>query len=194
MFAFDYWERFGNAVAGKSPFPAPPKVTPECGLTINKKGPLRCQSSSRFKREEDKNEPVKKRKALGYSIGKEIEALIGKDNQNCRMWDECKTKLPEGQVYLRVTTTYTECCHTVHFLSSVQDKFLCVCCQELVFQPVTTECAHNVCKTCLQRSFKAKVFTCPACRHDLGKDHKLEVNKPLSKCLLALFPGYDASR
>nr|AWN02133.1 ubiquitin-like protein [Portunus sp. CY-2018] len=139
----------------------------------------RKRSLEKNNEEEDKNEPVKKRKALGYSIGKEIEALIGKDNQNCRMWDECKTKLPEGQV---------------HFLSSVQDKFLCVCCQELVFQPVTTECAHNVCKTCLQRSFKAKVFTCPACRHDLGKDHKLEVNKPLSKCLLALFPGYDASR
>lgn len=80
------------------------------------------------------------------------------------------------------------------FLSSVQDKFLCVCCQELVFQPVTTDCGHNVCKTCLQRSFKAEVFTCPACRHNLGKDHKMQVNKPLSQCLLALFPGYDASR
>lgn len=23
---------------------------------------------------------------------------------------------------------------------------MCVCCQELVYQPVTTECLHNVCK------------------------------------------------
>lgn len=23
---------------------------------------------------------------------------------------------------------------------------MCVCCQELVYQPVTTECFHNVCK------------------------------------------------
>lgn len=158
----------------------------ECDSNQNKKAKGKKEKIKNNKRslekkneEEDKNEPVKKRKSLGYSIEKEVETLIEKDIQNCRMWEECKTKLHEGQVC---------------FLSSVQDKFLCVCCQELVFQPVTTECAHNVCKTCLQRSFKAEVFTCPACRHDLGKNHKLEVNKYLSNCLLALFPGYDTTR
>lgn len=32
------------------------------------------------------------------------------------------------------------------FLSKVEETFQCICCQELVFQPVTTVCQHNVCK------------------------------------------------
>lgn len=130
-------------------------------------------------KEEKPASAKKKRKSTGYSVEKEVEALIEQDAQNSRLWEECKVQLSEGQAY---------------FLSSVQDKFLCVCCQELVFQPVTTDCSHNVCKTCLQRSFKADVYTCPACRHDLGKNHKMQVNKPLSEVLLALFPGYAAAR
>ncbi|XP_016114723.1 E3 ubiquitin-protein ligase UHRF2-like [Sinocyclocheilus grahami] len=33
-----------------------------------------------------------------------------------------------------------------NFLRKVEQMFMCVCCQELSFQPVTTECSHNVCK------------------------------------------------
>lgn len=32
------------------------------------------------------------------------------------------------------------------FLSKVKEAFQCICCQELVFRPVTTVCQHNVCK------------------------------------------------
>lgn len=32
------------------------------------------------------------------------------------------------------------------FLSKVEEMFLCICCQEVVHQPITTECQHNVCK------------------------------------------------
>ena len=32
------------------------------------------------------------------------------------------------------------------FLSDVGEKFLCICCQEVVFEPVTTACGHNTCK------------------------------------------------
>ena len=32
------------------------------------------------------------------------------------------------------------------FLDRVQETFCCICCQELVFKPVTTVCSHNVCK------------------------------------------------
>ena len=32
------------------------------------------------------------------------------------------------------------------FLSKVNEAFQCICCQELVFRPVTTVCLHNVCK------------------------------------------------
>ncbi|KAL0161591.1 hypothetical protein M9458_045316, partial [Cirrhinus mrigala] len=47
---------------------------------------------------------------------------------------------------------------------------------------------------CLQRSFKAEVYTCPACRHDLGKNYQMTVNKPLQAILTQLFPGYSSGR
>ena len=30
---------------------------------------------------------------------------------------------------------------------------MCICCQEVVCQPVTTPCAHNICKVTAQPSF-----------------------------------------
>lgn len=36
------------------------------------------------------------------------------------------------------------------FLSKVKEAFQCICCQELVFRPVTTVCQHNVCKVRMQ--------------------------------------------
>lgn len=47
---------------------------------------------------------------------------------------------------------------------------------------------------CLQRSFKAEVYTCPACRHDLGKNYSMAVNKSLQDILNQLFPGYNNGR
>lgn len=32
------------------------------------------------------------------------------------------------------------------FLNKVEEVFLCICCQEVVYQPITTECQHNVCR------------------------------------------------
>uniref|UniRef100_A0A8C4GPQ2 E3 ubiquitin-protein ligase UHRF n=1 Tax=Dicentrarchus labrax TaxID=13489 RepID=A0A8C4GPQ2_DICLA len=78
--------------------------------------------------------------------------------------------------------------------SSFNQIFMCVCCQELAFQPITTVCSHNVCKTCLQRSFRAKVYTCPACRHDLGKDYVMTQNVTLQLLLDQFFPGYSKGR
>lgn len=49
-------------------------------------------------------------------------------------------------------------------------------------------------QSCLLRSFKAEVYSCPNCRHQLGKDYSMETNKQLQKVLLSLFPGYDAGR
>uniref|UniRef100_A0A4W5M7U8 E3 ubiquitin-protein ligase UHRF n=1 Tax=Hucho hucho TaxID=62062 RepID=A0A4W5M7U8_9TELE len=76
----------------------------------------------------------------------------------------------------------------------VEQTFMCVCCQELAYQPITTVCTHNVCKTCLQRSFRAEVYTCPACRHDLGKDYVMVLNKTLQLLLDQFFPGYSKGR
>jgi hypothetical protein len=40
------------------------------------------------------------------------------------------------------------------FLSKVEEAFQCICCQELVFRPVTTVCQHNVCKVSRQKVWK----------------------------------------
>ena len=81
-----------------------------------------------------------------------------------------------------------------NFLKKLEQSFMCVCCQELVYQPVTTECFHNVCKDCLQRSFKAQVFSCPACRHDLGQNYVMVLNETLQTLLDLFFPGYSKGR
>ncbi|EGW13911.1 E3 ubiquitin-protein ligase UHRF2 [Cricetulus griseus] len=47
---------------------------------------------------------------------------------------------------------------------------------------------------CLQRSFKAQVFSCPACRHDLGQDYVMIPNETLQALLDLFFPGYSKGR
>ncbi|MBN3319977.1 UHRF1 ligase, partial [Atractosteus spatula] len=131
---------------------------------------------------EEKSSPAKhspkKMKVEPYKLTKEQKALIKEDELNKKLWDEAMGSLKEGP----------------RFLNKVEEVFLCICCQEVVYQPVTTECQHNVCRECLQRSFKAEVYTCPACRHDLGKNYSMSINKPLQAILNQFFPGYSSGR
>uniref|UniRef100_A0A672PDX8 E3 ubiquitin-protein ligase UHRF n=1 Tax=Sinocyclocheilus grahami TaxID=75366 RepID=A0A672PDX8_SINGR len=120
----------------------------------------------------------KKMKVEAYKLSKEQKALIKDDELNKKLWDEAMESLNLGP----------------RFINKVEEVFLCICCQEVVYQPITTECQHNVCRECLQRSFKAEVYTCPACRHDLGKNYQMTVNKPLQAILTQLFPGYSSGR
>ncbi|OXB62771.1 hypothetical protein ASZ78_017067 [Callipepla squamata] len=48
--------------------------------------------------------------------------------------------------------------------------------------------------SCLQRSFRAEVFTCPACRYDLGRGYTMVPNKILQTLLDQFFPGYSKGR
>ncbi|XP_061681405.1 E3 ubiquitin-protein ligase UHRF1 isoform X1 [Syngnathoides biaculeatus] len=128
-----------------------------------------------------KNSPSKSPKKVKvevYKLSGEQKALIKNDTQNKKVWGEAMESLSLGP----------------KFLNKVEEVFLCVCCQEVVYRPITTECQHNVCKECLQRSFKADVYTCPACRHDLGKNYSMTVNKALQEILNQFFPGYSNGR
>ncbi|KAG7477048.1 hypothetical protein MATL_G00089440 [Megalops atlanticus] len=123
--------------------------------------------------------PVKRLKEVeAFQLSEQQKALILEDDLNRKLWDEAMGFLKEGP----------------NFLRKVEQIFMCVCCQELAFQPITTVCLHNVCKTCLQRSFRAEVYTCPACRHDLGKDYVMVLNKTLQVLLDQFFPGYSKGR
>ena len=33
-------------------------------------------------------------------------------------------------------------------LDKIQEAFMCIVCQEVVYQPITTPCLHNICKVC----------------------------------------------
>ncbi|KAM9338548.1 E3 ubiquitin-protein ligase UHRF2 [Symphorus nematophorus] len=125
-------------------------------------------------------EPPSKRVRIEetFQLSEQQQQLIREDTANKKLWDEAMEHLKEGP----------------NFLRKMEQIFMCVCCQELAFQPITTVCSHNVCKTCLQRSFRAKVYTCPACRHDLGKDYSMTQNVTLQLLLDQFFPGYSKGR
>ncbi|KAI0233000.1 E3 ubiquitin-protein ligase UHRF1 [Lamellibrachia satsuma] len=121
----------------------------------------------------------KKRKSTGYKVDANVAKLIKADSENEKVWQEALKTTSEGPQ---------------KFLEHVSEMFMCICCQEIVFKPITTSCKHNICKPCLQRSFKAEVYSCPACRTELDKDCSMGVNKMLSSVLNKLFPGYESGR
>jgi len=47
---------------------------------------------------------------------------------------------------------------------------------------------------CLQRAFKAEVYSCPTCRAELGKNYKMNINQNLAAALNGLYPGYESGR
>ncbi|XP_010560550.1 PREDICTED: E3 ubiquitin-protein ligase UHRF1 isoform X2 [Haliaeetus leucocephalus] len=120
----------------------------------------------------------KKTKVEPYKLTSQQKSLIKSDEANEKLWNEVLEALKDGP----------------KFLNKVEEAFLCICCQEVVFRPVTTVCQHNVCKDCLDRSFKADVYSCPACRYDLGKNYTMQVNETLQTILTQLFPGYGNGR
>ncbi|CAI6375138.1 unnamed protein product [Macrosiphum euphorbiae] len=132
--------------------------------------------------ESDENLPKKKdeKKAkMHYKLEKEAETLIAADSGNKKYWDDCKALLKDGKKA---------------FLDRIEETFMCICCQDIVFEPITLECAHNICKGCLKRSFKSEVYQCPACRAELGKKYSMNINITLANTLLHFFPGYNAGR
>ncbi|NWS20787.1 UHRF1 ligase, partial [Pachyramphus minor] len=72
----------------------------------------------------------KKTKVEPYKLTAQQKSLIKSDEANEKLWNEVLEALKDGP----------------KFLSKVEEAFLCICCQEVVFRPVTTVCQHNVCK------------------------------------------------
>uniref|UniRef100_A0AAQ4P4M7 E3 ubiquitin-protein ligase UHRF n=1 Tax=Gasterosteus aculeatus aculeatus TaxID=481459 RepID=A0AAQ4P4M7_GASAC len=142
------------------------QVRPQAHLYMSESSPAAEPPSKKVKMEET------------FQLSEQQQQLIREDTANKKLWDEAMGYLKEGP----------------NFLQKMEPIFMCVCCQELAFQPITTACSHNVCKTCLQRSFRAQVYTCPACRHDLGKDYVMSQNATLQVLLDQFYPGYSKGR
>ncbi|XP_012145319.1 ubiquitin-like with PHD and ring finger domains 1 [Megachile rotundata] len=138
--------------------------------------PTKEEKSSSSKIDEP---PKKKQKREGYELESEIVKFIDEDQINAKLWDECRITLADGKAA---------------FLQQVSERFTCPCCLEVVYNPVTTPCTHNICLTCLKRSFSSGVHYCPSCRFLLDKNYKMDVNEALSSALLLLYPGYEGGR
>nr|XP_039255281.1 E3 ubiquitin-protein ligase UHRF1-like [Styela clava] len=123
--------------------------------------------------------PNKKSKIIAYKITADVKEFIKLDEANSKLWDEVKECAEEGQI---------------NFFQKLEEVFTCICCQDVVYKPITSECKHNICKSCLKRSFNAEVYSCPTCRFELGKNYKFVVNENLQNALLKLLPGYDNGR
>uniref|UniRef100_A0A2S2PRQ6 RING-type E3 ubiquitin transferase n=1 Tax=Schizaphis graminum TaxID=13262 RepID=A0A2S2PRQ6_SCHGA len=130
------------------------------------------------KKKDEKKGSVKKPK-IQYKLEKEGEEFIKADAANKKYWDDCKKLLKDGQKA---------------FLNRVEETFMCICCQDIVFEPITLECSHNICKGCLKRSFASEVYQCPSCRAELGKSYLMNINTLLANTLLYFFPGYNRGR
>lgn len=168
------------------------KLTEELGLTLQyPEGYLETQAkkeaekgnkknsteNSKRKRDLDSslNGASKKSKAA-YTLAKNILSAAKLDACNDKLWQELTTGVESYK----------------SFLDAVTEKFMCICCQEIAFEAVTTKCGHNTCKSCLQRAFKAGVESCPVCRCEIDKN--IEINPHLDALLRQLFPGYEAGR
>ncbi|XP_001602205.2 E3 ubiquitin-protein ligase UHRF1 [Nasonia vitripennis] len=122
---------------------------------------------------------AKKKRKVSFKLSSEMKNLIKKDLPNTKLWNQCNEFLSEGkQAYFEKIST----------------EFACIVCQDLVIKPITTPCGHNICITCLKRSFAASSYACPMCRAALDKNYEMNVNETLSSILLLMFPGYDKTR
>nr|QVX32599.1 UHRF1/2 [Platynereis dumerilii] len=166
------------------------KGTPGKGTPKGEKGKRKrkvIESDDEEEEDKEKEEDVEnnnnnksaKKPKVSYKVPTESADLIKKDDKNRKLWDEAMEATCEG---------------AQKFLAKVEELFACICCQDIVFKPVTTDCAHNICKSCLSRSFKAEVYSCPTCRAELGENYKMPINTTLEKVLLKMFPGYENGR
>ncbi|KAK1129927.1 hypothetical protein K0M31_019624 [Melipona bicolor] len=140
---------------------------------ISKKRNLHMEESATTNEEKKK-----RRKFEGYKLESEIVKYIEQDRTNVKLWDECRKALQNGKPA---------------FLQYVSERFTCPCCLELVYKPITTPCAHNVCVNCLKHSFLMGGRCCPSCRYLFNENYKVTINTFLSSALSLLYPGYKGS-
>lgn len=162
--------------------PTPAPWTPEGKKHIEAHGledviyPENYQEKKRKSDDSDEEVPKKKSKIVAFDLG-ELKKDVEEDQLNEAKWEEVNKFLSDGKV---------------KYLEELRKIFECICCQDLVFKPVTTPCKHNFCNTCYKNARKVMGKVCPLCKGEINEDVK--VNTHLEKVLLSLFPGYEVDR
>ena len=68
-------------------------------------------------------------------------------------------------------------------------EFLCNVCKELMYEPVTTNCGHNFCRSCLVSWMeRKKKFNCPTCRNKISHNWRMPTNKVVWNAMQTMFP------
>ena len=82
-------------------------------------------------------------------------------------------------------------------VSSMQEEFTCVICQELFVNAYTLPCAHSFCEWCIKEWMKKKGHKdCPICRKKITSDpvHSLALDNAVSKLVEKLSPDEQKER
>ncbi|KAJ2730993.1 hypothetical protein IW152_004871 [Coemansia sp. BCRC 34962] len=128
-------------------------------------------------------EPVgtRTKKVYTCSPSPELLEMIRLDAANKRMWTTmADTSYESDGKYLEALC---------------DNALMCPICQELVQQPVTTSCGHNICNPCLCKAMRQYGVICPICRSGIADMGSIEtvrsiVNQDLVTILKALIPAY----
>ncbi|KPJ15503.1 E3 ubiquitin-protein ligase UHRF1 [Papilio machaon] len=128
-----------------------------------------------------KNPNTKNTKINSNLLTPEEQEAIESDTLNSKLWKECLSVCHESG--------------KKEFIEQVTQAFLCIICQDVAVNPITTPCCHNFCLACLKLAFKSNAKCCPCCRRGLQEPPSSEnVNEHLRAALRAVMPGYDAGK
>jgi len=140
----------------------------------DKKGKKR-KNSGEAGDEEVKQKKEKKVTVSKYKVAADLVKAMKEDKPNSKVWKELLEKDYKTRKEL---------------VAAVEESFSCVVCMGVVTMPVTLECLHNFCNSCITRGVKAEGAVCPMCRAEIDPK-KLEVNEKLRTVLNMVFPGYE---
>jgi hypothetical protein len=125
-----------------------------------------------------------------FQVPQEARDLITQDSTNANIWNRI-VNFPGKSIK--------------EFLGKIREEFNCPICFNLVLKPITTNCAHNACSSCLKNSVRHYGNKCPICRAILFEEvidlpefkqvntlvkivEQHSVNENLGKALTHFFP------
>ncbi len=108
-----------------------------------------------------------------FKVPENLSKLIKEDRVNTKLWEELLSK-PMGT--------------KLDFTNLVEEFFNCLICMDVISDPVSTACGHNLCYGCLRRLVRSDAPDCPACRTKL-KEQDNKRNTELRDALRAILPG-----
>ena len=143
------------------------------------------------KRKREDEEAAPKKKKIAYEPPSQLQQLLELDVRHRETWEAILARSADAS----------------EFVSEVTKVFKCPFCYQGLDNPVTLQCGHSVCQTCLQKSFLESGVKCPNCWISLmeenGRDDEqlidawneapLPINEEFNDVMKYLTHTYDGS-